>query len=204
MWMNPQFGFIELPDAFCTGSSIMPQKKNPDMPELVRGKTGRIFGGLVAVLTVVKALPLAYNKDLQEDKEAVFDAFDTLDGSLRVFAAMLPGMRVDAAAMRQAAAAGFSTATDLADALVRAGVPFRQAHEIVGKAVALCIREGIALEALGEAQCAAIDARLSADMVRSLSVEASVAARDHVGGTAPAQVRAQCAAWRRRLEEEHA
>jgi argininosuccinate lyase len=204
LWMNAQFGFIELPDAFCTGSSIMPQKKNPDIPELVRGKTGRIVGGLVAMLTVVKALPLAYNKDLQEDKQAVFDAFDTLEGSLRVFADMLPGMRVNAGAMRHAAAAGFSTATDLADALVRAGIPFRQAHEIVGKAVALCIREGIALDALSEAQCAAIDARLSADMVRSLSVEASVAARDHIGGTAPAQVRSQCAAWRRRLEEEHA
>ena len=204
LWMSAQFGFIELPDAFCTGSSIMPQKKNPDMPELVRGKTGRIIGGLVAMLTVVKSLPLAYNKDMQEDKQAVFDAFDTLEGSLRVFADMLPGMRVDAAAMRRAAAAGFSTATDLADALVRAGVPFRDAHAIVGKAVALCIREGVALDALTDAQCAAIDAHLAGDMVRALSVEACVAERDHIGGTAPAQVRKQCAAWRRRLEEEHA
>jgi argininosuccinate lyase len=204
LWMSAQFGFVDLPDAFCTGSSIMPQKKNPDMPELVRGKTGRIVGGLVAMLTVVKSLPLAYNKDMQEDKQAVFDAVDNLEGSLRVFADMLPGMSVNAEAMRHAAASGFSTATDLADALVRAGVPFREAHAIVGKAVALCIREGIALDALNEAQCAAIDARLGADMVRSLSVEACVAARDHIGGTAPAQVRAQCAAWRRRLEEEHA
>ena len=204
LWMSAQFGFIELPDAFCTGSSIMPQKKNPDMPELVRGKTGRIIGGLVAMLTVVKALPLAYNKDMQEDKQAVFDAFDSLEGGLRVFADMLPGMTVDAAAMRRAAAAGFSTATDLADALVRAGVPFRDAHAIVGKAVALCIREGVALDALTDTQCAAIDARLAGDMVRALSVEACVAARDHIGGTAPAQVKKQCAAWRRRLEEEHA
>jgi len=204
LWMSAQFGFIELPDAFCTGSSIMPQKKNPDMPELVRGKTGRIIGGLVAMLTVVKSLPLAYNKDMQEDKQAVFDAFDSLEGGLRVFADMLPGMTVDAAVMRRAAAAGFSTATDLADALVRAGVPFRDAHAIVGKAVALCIREGVALDALTDAQCASIDARLAGDMVRALSVEACVAARDHIGGTAPAQVRKQCAAWRRRLEEEHA
>ena len=204
LWMSAQFGFIDLPDAFCTGSSIMPQKKNPDMPELVRGKTGRIIGGLVAMLTVVKALPLAYNKDLQEDKQAVFDAVDSLEGCLRVFADMLPGMTVDAGAMRTAAASGFSTATDLADALVRAGVPFREAHAIVGKAVALCIRESIALDELSEAQCAAIDAHLSADMVRSLSVEACVAARDHVGGTAPAQVKGQCTAWRRHLEEAHA
>jgi argininosuccinate lyase len=204
LWMSAQFGFIDLPDAFCTGSSIMPQKKNPDMPELVRGKTGRIVGGLVAMLTVVKSLPLAYNKDMQEDKQAVFDAFDNLEGSLRVFADMLPGMTVHAAAMREAATSGFSTATDLADALVRAGVPFREAHAIVGKAVALCIREDIALDAMSEDQCAGIDARLSADMVRGLSVEACVAARDHIGGTAPNQVRAQCAAWRRRLEEEHA
>ena len=204
LWMSAQFGFVELPDAFCTGSSIMPQKKNPDMPELVRGKTGRIVGGLVAMLTVVKSLPLAYNKDMQEDKQAVFDAVDNLEGSLRVFADMLPGMSVNADVMRHAAASGFSTATDLADALVRAGVPFREADAIVGKAVALCIREGITLDALSQAQCAAIDARLSADMVRSLSVEACVAARDHIGGTAPAQVRAQCAAWRRHLEEAHA
>ena len=204
LWMSAQFGFVDLPDAFCTGSSIMPQKKNPDMPELVRGKTGRIIGGLVAMLTVVKSLPLAYNKDMQEDKQAVFDAFDNLEGSLRVFADMLPGMTVNAEAMHRAAASGFSTATDLADALVRAGVPFREAHAIVGKAVALCIREGVALDALTEAQCAAIDARLSGDMVQTLSVEACVAARDHIGGTAPIQVRAQCASWRRRLEEEHA
>jgi argininosuccinate lyase len=203
LWMSAQFGFVDLPDAFCTGSSIMPQKKNPDMPELVRGKTGRIIGGLVAMLTVVKSLPLAYNKDMQEDKQAVFDAFDNLEGSLRVFADMLPGMRVNAAVMHRAAASGFSTATDLADALVRADVPFREAHAIVGKAVALCIREGVALDALTDAQCADIDARLSGDMVRALSVEACVAARNHIGGTAPAQVKVQCAAWHRRLEEDN-
>lgn len=201
LWTSAQFGFIDLPDAFCTGSSIMPQKKNPDMPELVRGKTGSIIGGLVAILTVIKSLPLAYNKDMQEDKRAVFDAFDNLEGSLRVFSEMLVGMKVNASVMRQAAASGFSTATDLADALVRAGIPFREAHEIVGKAVALCIREGIMLDAMSEAQCISIDTRLTHEMVEKLTVEACVASRNHLGGTAPEQVKAQCALWRQRLEE---
>ncbi|HKJ83746.1 MAG TPA: argininosuccinate lyase, partial [Mariprofundaceae bacterium] len=141
LWMSAQFHFVGLPDAFCTGSSIMPQKKNPDMPELVRGKSGRIIGGMVAMLVTMKSLPLAYNKDMQEDKQAVFDAFDQIDGGLKIFAAMLAGMRIDRASMHAAASSGFSTATDLADALVRAGVSFRDAHEIVGKAVAFCIRQ---------------------------------------------------------------
>ncbi|MFQ5582614.1 MAG: argininosuccinate lyase [Mariprofundaceae bacterium] len=200
LWMNTQFGFVELPDAFCTGSSIMPQKKNPDMPELVRGKTGRIIGGLVSMLMTVKSLPLAYNKDLQEDKHAIFDTMDQLEGSLRVFADMLPDMQVNKEAMHEAAASGFSTATDLADALVREGVPFREAHEIVGKSVAYCMDKGIALNDMGRSACRKIDSRLTTDMVHALSVEACVAARDHIGGTAPDQVRVQIAAWKKRLE----
>ncbi len=204
LWMSAQFHFIELPDAFCTGSSIMPQKKNPDMPELVRGKTGRIIGGLVAMLCTMKSLPLAYNKDMQEDKFVVFDTFDQLEGSLRVFTDMLPGMVVNKEAMRHAATSGFSTATDLADTLVRADVPFREAHAIVGQAVAYCINASIQLHAMDAAACAAIDARLTASMVRALSVEACVAARNHVGGTAPAQVREQCAQWKKQLESADA
>ncbi|MBL1352994.1 MAG: argininosuccinate lyase [Zetaproteobacteria bacterium] len=204
VWMSAQFSFVELPDAFCTGSSIMPQKKNPDMPELVRGKSGRIIGGLVSILVTMKSLPLAYNKDMQEDKEAIFDAYDNLEGCLRVFTDMLPDMTVHKEAMHQAASSGFSTATDLADALVRAGVPFRDAHEIVGKSVAYCIRESIELHQMPSDACDDIDARLSVDMVQALSVEACVAARNHLGGTAPEQVRLQCAAWRQRLEEKNA
>jgi len=199
LWMSAQFSFIDLPDAFCTGSSIMPQKKNPDMPELVRGKSGRIIGGLVAILTTIKGLPLAYNKDMQEDKTAIFDAFDNLEGCLRVFGDMLPGMQVNREVMHQAASSGFSTATDLADALVRAGVPFRDAHEIVGKSVAFCIREQMELHAMPESACVAIDSRLGVDMVRALSVESCVAARDHIGGTAPKQVLLQVEAWQQRL-----
>jgi len=201
LWMSAQFAFIELPDAFCTGSSIMPQKKNPDMPELVRGKAGRIIGGLVSMLVTVKSLPLAYNKDMQEDKQAVFDALDQLEGCLSVFAAMLPGMRVHAEAMRRAAAAGFSTATDLADALVRAGVPFREAHAIVGRSVAWCLEHGIELHEMDAEACAAIDPRLDVRLVRALSVEDCVRARDHVGGTAPAQVARQVQWWKEQLHE---
>jgi len=204
LWMSAQFSFIELPDAFCTGSSIMPQKKNPDMPELVRGKAGRIIGGLMSILTTMKSLPLAYNKDMQEDKEAIFDAFDNLEGCLRVFADMLPDMAVHKEELHKAASSGFATATDLADALVRANVPFRDAHEIVGKSVAYCIREGIELHQMPEAACLDIDARLGVDMVQALSVEACVAARDHVGGTAPNQVRLQCELWKKKLESEYA
>ncbi len=203
LWMSAQFRFIDLPDAFCTGSSIMPQKKNPDMPELVRGKSGRIIGGLVAILVTMKGLPLAYNKDMQEDKTAIFDAFDNLEGCLRVFGDMLPGMKVNREIMHAAASSGFATATDLADALVRAGVPFRDAHEIVGKSVGHCIKAGIELHTMDEMACANIDARLSTDMVRALSVETCVAARDHIGGTAPNQVRKQAADWKKNLESHH-
>jgi len=201
LWMSAQFSFVDLPDAFCTGSSIMPQKKNPDMPELVRGKSGRIIGGLVSILVTMKSLPLAYNKDMQEDKEAIFDAFDNLEGCLRVFGDMLPGMKVNKAVMHKAASSGFATATDLADALVRAGVPFRDAHEIVGKSVAYCIREELELHQMPAPACADIDARLSVDMVQALSVETCVAARDHVGGTAPKQVRLQCELWKNKLNK---
>ena len=204
LWMSAQFAFIELPDAFCTGSSIMPQKKNPDMPELVRGKAGRIIGAMMSILVTMKSLPLAYNKDMQEDKEAIFDAFDNLEGCLRVFGDMLPDMSVNKAVMHKAASSGFATATDLADALVRAGVPFRDAHEIVGKSVAYCIRENIELHQMPADACAKIDARLNVAMVQALSVEACVAARDHIGGTAPNQVRLQCAAWKKKLESEYA
>ncbi len=204
LWMSAQFGFVELPDAFCTGSSIMPQKKNPDMPELVRGKTGRIIGGLVAMLTTMKALPLAYNKDMQEDKQAVFDALDQLEGSLRIFAAMLPGMKVNRERMRAEAGRGFATATDLADALVRDGVPFREAHEIVGKAVAWCIEHECELEEIDEDACRAIDPRLAPAHVARLSVEASVNARDHIGGTAPARVRQEAERWLAELGGEDA
>ncbi|MDQ6968817.1 MAG: argininosuccinate lyase [Mariprofundaceae bacterium] len=201
LWMSAQFSFIDLPDAFCTGSSIMPQKKNPDMPELVRGKAGRIIGGLMSILTTMKSLPLAYNKDMQEDKEAIFDAYDNLEGCLRVFGDMLPGMSVNKAVMHKAASSGFATATDLADALVRAGVPFRDAHEIVGKSVAHCIRKSLELHQMSAEACVEIDSRLRVDMVQALSVEACVAARDHVGGTAPNQVRLQCAFWENKLGE---
>ncbi|MDQ6973780.1 MAG: argininosuccinate lyase, partial [Mariprofundaceae bacterium] len=152
----------------------------------------------------MKSLPLAYNKDMQEDKEAIFDAYDNLEGCLRVFTDMLPDMTVHKETMHKAASSGFSTATDLADALVRAGVPFRDAHEIVGKSVAYCIRESLELHQMPAHACADIDARLSVDMVQALSVEACVAARNHVGGTAPHQVRLQCAAWQQRLGEHDA
>ncbi|MDQ6972380.1 MAG: argininosuccinate lyase [Mariprofundaceae bacterium] len=204
LWMSAQFRFIELPDAFCTGSSIMPQKKNPDMPELVRGKAGGIIGGLVAMLCTVKALPLAYNKDMQEDKGAVFNALDQLEGCLRIFTEMLPGMQVNRENMHTAAASGFSTATDLADALVRAGVPFREAHDIVGRSVGWCIEQGCELHQMDDAACAAIDTRLNTAMVGALSVESCIAARNHIGGTAPQQVRMQCEAWRKQLEENNA
>ncbi|MDX8388989.1 MAG: argininosuccinate lyase [Mariprofundaceae bacterium] len=200
LWMSAQFNFIELSDAFCTGSSIMPQKKNPDMPELVRGKSGRIIGGLVAILVTVKSLPLAYNKDMQEDKGAIFDAFDNLEGSLRIFTDMLPSIKVHKETMHKASSSGFSTATDLADALVRTGIPFREAHEIVGKSVAHCIRKDIDLHQMDHTDCHSIDERLLHSMVQALSVESCVAARNHLGGTAPEQVKAQCKKWRERID----
>jgi argininosuccinate lyase len=188
MWVSAQFNFIFLPDRFCTGSSIMPQKKNPDVPELVRGKTGRVYGHLIGLLTLMKSQPLAYNKDNQEDKEPLFDAVDTLKGSLRAFADMIPAIESRKEHMYEAARRGFSTATDLADYLVREGVAFRDAHEIVGKAVGFGVQEGRDLSEMTLEELQSFGTMIKADVFDVLTLEGSVAARDHVGGTAPRQV----------------
>jgi len=193
LWSSAQFDFIALPDRFCTGSSIMPQKKNPDVPELVRGKTGRVYGHLMALLTLMKAQPLAYNKDNQEDKEPLFDTIDTLAGCLRAFADMVPAIVVKRDNCRESTRRGFATATDLADYLVRKGIAFRDAHEIVGKAVALGVREGRDLSALSLAQLQSFSPLIGADVYEVLTLEGSVAARRVHGGTAPEQVRAAIA-----------
>jgi len=200
LWSSQQFAFIELPDRFCTGSSIMPQKKNPDVPELVRGKTGRVTGDLVALLTLMKSQPLAYNKDNQEDKEPLFDAADTLRDCLAAMRGLVPAIEVHAANMTAAARLGFTTATDLADYLVRRAVPFRDAHEIVGRSVAYALDQGKDLDqlTLEELQQFAGD-KVDADVFEVLTLEGSVAARDHVGGTAPDQVRAAINRARSRL-----
>lgn len=191
IWTSAQFNFITLPDRFCTGSSIMPQKKNPDVPELVRGKTGRVNGHLMSLLTLMKSQPLAYNKDNQEDKEPLFDTVDTLLGSLRAFADMMPYVQTNKAAMRQAAMQGFSTATDLADYLVRKGLPFRDAHEVVGKAVAYGVAEQKDLSEMTLEELATFSTLIQADVFDVLTLEGSVASRNHLGGTAPEQVRWQ-------------
>ena len=193
LWTSAQFDFISLPDRFCTGSSIMPQKKNPDVPELVRGKSGRTTGNLVALLTLMKAQPLAYNKDNQEDKEALFDSVNTLNDCLKAFADMVPAIEAHSEAMRNAALKGFATATDLADYLVRAGVAFRDAHEVVGKAVAHCIDEECDLADCSLETLKTFHAGIEQDVYQVLTLEGSIAARDHVGGTAPNQVRAAIA-----------
>ncbi len=190
LWASSAFGFVNLPDRFCTGSSIMPQKKNPDVPELVRGKTGRVYGDLTTLLTLMKGQPLAYNRDNQEDKEPLFDAIDTVTASVRLFAAMLPNIQVNAERCRLAAAQGFSTATDLADYLVRKGLPFRDAHAVVGRAVQLGVKQGKDLAELSLEQLQQFSAVISEDVYAVLTLEGSLAARDHVGGTAPKQVRA--------------
>jgi len=189
LWSSAQFDFIELGDRFCTGSSIMPQKKNPDVPELVRGKTGRINGNLVALLTLMKGQPLAYNKDNQEDKEPLFDTVDNVKGSLRVFADMVPTINVKADNMRTAALKGFATATDLADYLVGKGVAFRDAHEIVGKAVQKGIKDGKDLAELSLKELQQFSSVIEQDVFEVLTLEGSIAARDHIGGTAPRQVK---------------
>ncbi|MCU0970672.1 MAG: argininosuccinate lyase [Gammaproteobacteria bacterium] len=199
LWSSAQFGFIELSDRFCTGSSIMPQKKNPDVPELVRGKSGRVFGHLMGLLTLMKGQPLAYNKDNQEDKEPLFDSADQVRGCLRVFADMVPAIAPRREAMRAAAARGFATATDLADYLVRKGVPFRDAHEAVGKAVALGVKEGRDLSELTLDELRGFSPVIDSDVYAVLTLDGSVAARDHLGGTAPRQVRAAIARARQRL-----
>ena len=189
LWMSPRFGFIDLADRFCTGSSIMPQKKNPDVPELVRGKTGRVNGHLVALLTLMKAQPLAYNKDNQEDKEPLFDTVDTLLDTLTIYADLLRGVTVKPAAMRAAVLQGFATATDLADYLVKKGMPFRDAHEVVACAVRAADQSGRDLAGLSLADLQAFSALIADDVFAVLTLEGSLAARNHLGGTAPEQVR---------------
>jgi len=190
LWSNPRFGFVSLPDRFCTGSSIMPQKKNPDVPELARGKTGRVTGALVTLLVLMKGQPLAYNKDNQEDKEPLFDAADTLRDTLAVLDELVAGLRVNGAAMRAAAEEGFSTATDFADYLVRKGLAFRDAHEAVARAVRFAEKSKLPLSKLPLAALRRFSARVGKDIYGVLTLEGSIAARSHVGGTAPAQVRA--------------
>ena len=184
LWSSADFSFIELTDAFCTGSSIMPQKKNPDVPELVRGKTGRVYGNLMAMLTLMKSLPLAYNKDMQEDKEPLFDTIDTVKGSLKIFADMIAEMKVKADNMRIAAARGFSTATDVADYCVRKGLPFRQAHEVVGKTVRYCVETGKDIPELSLAEFREFSDLITEDIYDFVTLEASVNARKATGGTA--------------------
>ncbi|HYG32421.1 MAG TPA: argininosuccinate lyase [Methylophilaceae bacterium] len=190
LWSSPRFGFIDIADRFCTGSSIMPQKKNPDVPELVRGKTGRVNGHLVALLTLMKGQPLAYNKDNQEDKEPLFDTADTLLVTLEIYADMMRGIKVNKEAMRKAAAEGFATATDLADYLVKKGMPFRDAHEVVALAVRHAADKGCDLADLSLVELQKFSPQIDEDVSHVLTLEGSVASRNHIGGTAPEQVRA--------------
>ena len=189
IWMSPRIGFIDIADRFCTGSSIMPQKKNPDVPELARGKTGRVNGHLIALLTLMKGQPLAYNKDNQEDKEPLFDTVDTLVDTLRIFADMAGGITVKPEAMRAAALQGYATATDLADYLVKKGLPFRDAHEAVALAVRTCVDKACDLSDMSLADLQKFSPLVGADVFEVLTLEGSVAARNHVGGTAPQQVK---------------
>jgi argininosuccinate lyase len=190
LWMNPRFGFVKIADRFCTGSSIMPQKKNPDVPELARGKTGRVYGHLTALLTLMKGQPLAYNKDNQEDKEPLFDAVDTVTDTLRIFAEMMNGISARPDNMRDALRQGFATATDLADYLTRKGLPFRDAHEAVGLAVRRAEELGVDLPQLSLGELQKFSPLIADDIFVVLTVEGSLAARNHIGGTAPEQVRA--------------
>ncbi|MCK5726902.1 MAG: argininosuccinate lyase [Thiotrichaceae bacterium] len=199
LWASAQFDFIDLPDRFCTGSSIMPQKKNPDVPELVRGKSGRVIGDLISLITLMKSQPLAYNKDNQEDKEPLFDTVDTLMGSLRAFADMMPHIKTNKEAMRMAAMQGFSTATDLADYLVGKEMPFRDAHEVVGKAVGYGVEHKKDLSEMSLDELQQFSSVIGEDVYEVLTLEGSVSARDHLGGTAPNQVRLQIATAREQL-----
>jgi len=199
LWTSAQFNFVCLPDRFCTGSSIMPQKKNPDVPELVRGKSGRSFGNLISLLTLMKSQPLAYNKDNQEDKEPLFDSVDTLIGCLRAFADMLPAIEPNEQVMREAAKSGFSTATDLADYLVRKGLPFRDAHEVVGLAVRHGVENNCDLADMSIETLKQFNEHIEPDVFDVLTLEGSVNSRDHIGGTAPAQVKAAVLRARQRL-----
>ena len=193
LWMSPRVGFIDLADRFCTGSSIMPQKKNPDVPELVRGKTGRVNGHLIALLTLMKGQPLAYNKDNQEDKEPLFDTVDTLTQTLRIYADMITGIKVKPEAMRRAALQGYATATDLADYLVKKGLPFRDAHEAVALAVRFAEQRGCDLAEISLDELKNFSALIEDDIYQVLSLEGSLASRNHIGGTAPNQVQAAIA-----------
>jgi len=199
LWANPRFGFVELADRFCTGSSIMPQKKNPDVAELIRGKTGRVTGHLVALLTLMKAQPLAYNRDNQEDKEPLFDTVDTLTTCLAVFSELLPGIKVDREAMASAARQGHATATDLAEYLVRKGMPFREAHEAVSQAVRFAEGRGCELADLKLAELQKFAPAATKDVFAALTLDGSLKARTHIGGTAPARVKAAIAKARKTL-----
>jgi argininosuccinate lyase len=199
LWMNPRFGFVRIADRFCTGSSIMPQKKNPDVPELMRGKTGRVYGSLVALLTLIKGQPLAYNKDNQEDKEPLFDAADTLRDVLAILGELLQGVEPVPARMREALSEGFATATDLADYLVRKGLPFRDAHEVVARAVRAAEQSDRGLEGLALEELRAFSPLIESDVQGVLTPEGSAASRRHIGGTAPEAVRAAIARARSRL-----
>jgi argininosuccinate lyase len=201
LWSSADFDFIELTDAFCTGSSIMPQKKNPDVPELVRGKTGRVYGNLISLLTLMKSLPLAYNKDMQEDKEPLFDSIDTVKGSLKIFADMIAEMNVKAENMRIAAARGFSTATDVADYCVTKGVPFRNAHEIVGKTVRYCIENNKDIPELTLDEFKQFSEVIGEDIYDFVTLEASVNARRATGGTARSAVESEIARARQQRQE---
>ena len=201
LWASAQFKFVDIPDRFCTGSSIMPQKKNPDVPELVRGKTGRVYGHLMSLLTLMKSQPLAYNKDNQEDKEPLFDVIDTVRDSVRAFADMVPNLVPNKREMREAAMRGYSTATDLADYVVNKGIPFRDAHEIVGKAVAYGIEHAKDLSELRLEELQQFSDQITEDVFDVLTLEGSVAARDHIGGTAPKQVEAAAKRAEQRLAE---
>jgi argininosuccinate lyase len=199
IWMNPRFAFVDLADRFCTGSSIMPQKKNPDVPELIRGKTGRVNGHLVALLTLMKGQPLAYNKDNQEDKEPLFDTVDTVAASLRVFGDMLGGIKVNAEAMRKAALEGYATATDLTDYLVKKGLPFREAHEAVAQAVRFAEECGRDLAALKLPELQQFSKLIGDDVFAALTLDGALKARSHIGGTAPARVKAAIAKGRKSI-----
>jgi len=199
LWANPRFGFVELADRFCTGSSIMPQKRNPDVAELIRGKSGRVIGHLMALLTLMKAQPLAYNRDNQEDKEPLFDTADTLTACLAVFAELLPGIKVDREAMANAARQGHATATDLAEYLVRKGVPFREAHEAVSQAVRFAEGRGCELADLKLIELQKFAPAVGKDVFSALTLEGSLNSRTHIGGTAPARVKAAIAKARKSL-----
>ena len=202
LWSSADFAFVELSDSFCTGSSIMPQKKNPDVPELVRGKTGRTYGNLVSLLTLMKALPLAYNKDMQEDKEPLFDTIDTVRGSLKAFAGMIAEMKVNPVQMRIAAGRGFSTATDIADYLVRKGIPFRNAHEVVGKTVRFCVETGKDIPDLTLEEFRQFSTAIDQDIFDYVTLEASVNARKATGGTAREAVAREISLARQTLREK--